>query len=227
MSILVNQLTKVELLWLSEHYCKAHRHDFLSHYNCFLKEKPLDSPFYERIGFLDIEATGLKANWDFMLCYCIKEFGGKIYGRHLEPKEILTYKFDRDLIKELLSDLQGFHRIVVYYGKDYRYDIPFVRTRALKWDVDFPVYKSHWVTDVYDIAKQKLCLHRTRLETVCNLLGIPSKGHRLEPDIWQKAQAGHKPSLSFIFSHCKEDVTSLEGAWKRLEQYTFRGKRSI
>jgi len=227
MTIPVNQLTKAEIVWLANHHCKAHRVDFLSHYNCFLREKPLESPFYERIGFLDIEATGLKANWDFMLCYCIKELDGKILGRHLKPKEILSYKFDLDLVKELLVDMQKFHRLVVYYGSNYRYDIPFCRTRAEKWGLDFPVYRSQWVTDVYDIAKQKLCLHRTRLETVCNLLGIPSKGHRLEPDIWQKAQAGHPASLGFIFAHCKEDVISLEGAWKRLEKYSSRGKKSI
>lgn len=224
----LRQLTKKEILWLGENLCKAHSMPYLSHYSCFIKESPEDAPFFERIGFLDIEATGLKGNWDFMLCYCIKELNGDILGRHLTQREILKYVFDRKMTEELINDMKKFHRIIVYYGKDYRYDIPFIRTRAERWGLEFPVWKDQWVSDVYDIAKKKLCLHRNRLEVVCNLLNIPSKGHRLDPDIWQKAQAGHEESLGWIFEHCKEDVVSLEGAWKRLEKYVnARSKSSI
>lgn len=223
----VERLTKKELIWLNEHNCK-HGHTYLHDYNCFLKEEPVESPFSERIGFLDIEATGLKANWDFMLCWCLKERGGKILGRHLKEDEILRYRFDKDLVGELIKAIKGFHRLVVYYGGDYRYDLPFIRTRAEKWGIAFPEYKDAWVTDLYSLVKAKLCLHRSRLETVCQHLGIPAKGHRLEPDIWQKAQAGHEKSLLWIFKHCQEDVVSLEMAWERLNKYSVpRPKRSI
>jgi uncharacterized protein YprB with RNaseH-like and TPR domain len=202
--------------------------DYLSHYNCFIAEKPEDAPFYERIGFLDIEATGLKGNWDFILCFCIKQLDGDVLGRHLTTREILNYKFDRDITEELVRDIGRFHRIIVYYGKDYRYDVPFIRTRAERWGIEFPAYRDLWITDVYDIAKAKLSLHRTRLENVCNLLGIEAKGHRLDPDIWQKAQAGHTESLAWIFEHCREDVISLEAAWKRLQKYVpMRSHRSL
>ena len=221
------RLTKAELIWLFENKCEAHSMDYASHYDCYLKEDPQNAPFYERVGFLDIEATGLKANWDFMLCYCIKELDGKILGRHLTKDEVIDRKRDKYLVKELIRDMNKFHRLVVYYGRDYRYDVPFVRTRAEKWGYDFPAYRDQWVTDVYDMAKAKLCLHSTRLQHVCDLLGIPSKGHKLDPEKWQDAQVGHQPSLRWIFKHCQEDVISLEGAWKRLNKYTFRGKRSI
>ena len=221
----VEQLKKSDIIWLGKNRCR-HFKTYLEHYNCFLTEKP-ESPFEEKIAFLDLECSGLKANWDFILCYCLKPLDGKIIGRHVTPKEILSYQFDKFLVHELLVNMSEFHRIIVYYGRDYRYDLPFVRTRAEQWGLDFPAYRDKWVTDVYDIAKAKLCLHSTRLEHVCKLLGIPSKGHRLEPDIWQKAQAGHVPSLKFIFTHCKEDVISLEGAWRRLVKYVGKTKRSI
>jgi len=223
----VRRLTKEEIIWLAEHTCR-HRHTYLTHYNCYLEENPKDAPFYERVGFLDIEATGLKGNWDFILCYCIKELDGDVLGRHVSTREIRAYKFDSRITKELIRDISGFHRIIVYYGGDRRFDVPFIRTRAERWGLEFPAYRDHWITDVYDLAKAKLCLHRTRLENVCNLLKIPAKEHRLDPDIWQKAQAGHDESLQWIFEHCREDVVSLEGAWKRLRKYTYaRGKRSL
>ena len=221
----IRRLTKKEIEWLAVHYCKAHRVDFLQHYNCFLKENPADAPFRERVGYLDIESTGLKGNWDYMLCYCLKEHGGDILGRHLSQQEITHYKFDKDLTKELIVNVNKFDRIITYYGT--KFDIPFIKTRAEKWGLDFPSYRDLWATDVYYIAKANLLLHSTRLMHVCDLLGIPSKGHKLDPDIWQKAQSGHIPSLEWIFSHCQEDVVSLELAHERLKKYTLPAKRSL
>ena len=222
----IRRMTKSDLLWLSEHSCKAHRTAFLDgHYNCFLREKPEDSPFKERVGYLDIESTGLKGNWDFMLCYSLKEEGGEILGRHLTPHEIRTYKFDKVLTKELIQDVRKFDRIITYYGS--RFDIPFIKTRAEKWGLDFPAYRDLWQTDTYDLAKRNLLLHSTRLQHVCSLLGIPSKQHPLDPDLWQRAQSGDIPSLKTVKIHCDEDVISLEKATKRLQKYSIPAKRSI
>ena len=223
----IDRLTKKEISWLNDHTCR-HGHTYLHDYNCFLRDDPKESPFSENIGFLDIEATGLKGNWDFMLCYSLENRAGNKQGRKLTQNEILTYEFDKNLVQELIRDMKKFHRLVVYYGGDYKYDIPFIRTRAEKWRLAFPEYRDAWVTDLYAIVKAKLCLHRSRLETVCQHLGIPSKQHRLIPDIWQKAQAGHEKSLAWIFSHCQDDTKSLRLAWERLNKYSVpRPKRSI
>jgi uncharacterized protein YprB with RNaseH-like and TPR domain len=197
------------------------------HWNCFLREAPPDSPVYEKIGFADIEATGLVGDFDFMLSYCIKELGGKIYGRVLMPYEIRNYIFDKRLIAEFIKDLCRFDRIVVHYGRDRRYDIPFARTRALRWGVEFPSYKELKITDTYDIAKNKLKLHSNRLESICQHLKIPAKGHRLEPDIWQRANAGSKKDLQWIFTHNKEDVVSTEQVWLKLQHFVRRADVSI
>ena len=220
----IRRLKKSEIEWLATHNCK-HRHDYLTHYACFLSESPADSPVKEKVGYLDIESTGLKGNWDYMLCWCIKEAGGKILGRHLTKQEITHYKFDKDLTKELITTINQFDRIITYYG--IRFDVPFIKTRAEKWGLDFPAYRDLWQTDVYFIAKANLLLHSTRLMHVCDLLGIPSKEHKLVPDIWMKAKSGHIPSLQWIFTHCQEDVTSLEMAHERLKKYTLPKKVSI
>jgi uncharacterized protein YprB with RNaseH-like and TPR domain len=223
----IRRLTKSQIEWLADsgNRCK-HRHTYLEHYQCFLNEKPVNAPFHERVGYLDIESTGLKGNWDYMLCWCIKEAGKEdILGRHLKPREITGYKFDKDLTKELIDTINKFDRVITYYG--IRFDIPFIKTRAEKWGLDFPAYRDLWQTDVYFIAKANLLLHSTRLMHVCDLLGIPNKEHKLIPDIWMKAKSGHVPSLEWIFTHCQEDVTSLEMAHERLKKYTLPQKRSI
>jgi hypothetical protein len=109
----IRRLTKKEIEWLDSHYCR-HRHSYLQHYSCVLSESPPDSPFQEKTAYLDIESTGLKGNWDYALCYCLKEAGGKILGRHLTQQEITHYKFDKNLMKELIVDINKFDRIITY-----------------------------------------------------------------------------------------------------------------
>ena len=55
----VHRLKKIEIVWLAKHKCK-HGHTYLEHYNCYLKEMP-DGRIQEKVGFLDIETTGLDA----------------------------------------------------------------------------------------------------------------------------------------------------------------------
>lgn len=222
----VKQLRKNEIEWLASNRCR-HYHTYLEHYSCFLQENPEGCPFAEKTGFFDIETSNLNADWGYMFSYSIKERGGDIIGRVLTQSEIRRYTFDRDLIKECCEDLRKFHRIIVYYGSDYRFDIPFCRVRAIKHGCDFPLYKEVFVQDVYSVVKAKLKLHRNRMETACDTFGIPTKQHRLVPDIWMKALAGHEQSLDYIWQHNKEDVVSLELLWNKLEQYVLKGKRSI
>lgn len=226
----VERLKKNEIIWLARHTCKKHRHSLLSHFQCYLNEQAdiVDDPMREKIGIFDIEATGLKGNWDFMLSYAIKELGKKkIYGRVLTPKEIRSFTFDKKLIAECVEDLKRFDRIVGHYIRDRRFDLPFCRTRALKWGIEFPGYRELKLTDTYDLAKNKLCLHSYRLESICQHLGIAAKGHKQEPDQWQRAQAGNKEALQYTFTHNLEDVQSTEAVFLALRQYSMNRNTSI
>lgn len=222
----VKQMLKREVEWLGSHSCK-HGHSYLEHYNCFLEEKPEECPFQERIGFLDIESSDLNANFGYVFSYCIKELDGPIIKRVLSPKEIRSYVFDKKLMQDLCNDIKKFHRVVVYYGGDRRFDLPFLRTRALKYGLDFPLYKDIMLTDVYTWVKAKLRLNRNRMFEACRMFGIESKGHWLNPYVWERAKAGHKESLQYILTHNIEDVESLEELYKLLAPYCRKGKTSI
>jgi uncharacterized protein YprB with RNaseH-like and TPR domain len=181
----------------------------------------------EKVGYFDIETTGLNANWDYIISYALK-IDDKTYGRSLTKEEVLDYNvLDRKLIQEFNEVIKGLDRLVVYWGKDRRHDVPFIRTRALRWGIDFPLYKDILVTDCYDIVKGKLRLHRNRLENVCDFLGIPSKEHRLDAAIWQKAKLGDKRSLKYIWDHNREDVVSLKGVYERVKDFSANTKTSI
>jgi uncharacterized protein YprB with RNaseH-like and TPR domain len=222
----VKALKKFEVDWLGTNYCK-HRHTFLEHYDCFLAESPNTSPLHEKVGFFDIESTGLKADFAYVFSYAIKIAGGKILGRVLRPDEIKNGVFDKNLMKELIDDLSKFHRVVVHYGADRRFDLPFVRTRAIRYRLDFPLYKQIAVSDTWLIAKNKLKLRSNRLGVLCEFFGIAAKEHPMNPDVWMRALTGDKKALNFIWTHNKEDVRSTEALYGLIKDYAALDKRSI
>lgn len=222
----VRNLRKTDLEWLGTNRCK-HGHTYLEHYKCFTEEKPDDSPFSERVGYLDIEASNLNATFGYTFSYCIVSDGGEVLGRPLRPNEIRSGQFDTKLMAELCVDLRKFHRIVVFYGADHRFDCPFVRARAIRAKVDFPLYKEIYCTDLWPICRNKLKLHSNRLEVVCKFFGIKAKTHPMEFDIWCRAMSGDQPSLDYIWAHNVEDCMSLKEAYELLIPYNTPGKRSI
>ncbi len=235
----VRRLTKSQILWLAEHYCK-HRVTFLEHYNCFLNSKwsKENTLWKERVGYLDIETTGFDAAYDYMLSWAIlpepkkegfsdTKLAKTVLGRTLTPKEIKTYVLDRKLVEELVEALKGFDRIVVFNGVDYRFDIPFARTRALRWGIEFIPHRGIFVEDVYLFAKQKLKMSRRRLKDLCSLFGISAKQHPGEPNLWIKASLGDAEALKYLWKHNVEDVISLYKLYSKLYDYMLHGNRSI
>jgi len=200
---------------------------YTQHPGCFIQDFEGLGAVQEKIGFIDIETNGLNADFSYMICWSLKELDGEIQHQCITPGEIHKYKFDKGIIKSLIKLMQGYDRLIGYYSKDNRFDIPFLRTRALKWGLDFPQYRDLLFTDVYDLVRPKLKLHRNRLETACDLLQIPSKQHRMNPDVWLKAMAAQQKALDYIQEHCDEDVISLEAVYKKLYPFGKIGKTSI
>ncbi len=222
----LNRFTKKEILWLAQNKCK-HSHTYLEHPKCLGIDNPPDSPIFERIGHLDIESTNLKANFALIISYAIKIDGGEIIGRAIKPSELRNRTYDRALLEECVADMRKFDRITTYYGGDFRFDIPVLRTRCIHFRLDFPLYKEIKVTDVYSIVKKKINLHRRGLATVCDFFDIPAKNNPLKPAIWTGVMAGHQDAIDYVWEHNKEDVCSLEAVYNLLMPYVNRANTSI
>jgi uncharacterized protein YprB with RNaseH-like and TPR domain len=197
-----------------------HGHTGLEHRNCYLSNNE-----EKKTCFLDLECSGLKADFATILSYCVKEEDGAILGRALTKEEIVNGVYDRELIKECIADLMRYNRVVGYYSS--KFDLPFLRTRALFHKIHFPTYGELLHTDAYLIVKHKMNLHSRRLGVVAPFLGIPAKEHPLNPTVWLRCMSGDKASLDFVLTHNKEDVISLELLWKKINQFTRICKTSI
>ena len=218
-------MRKEEIAYLYNHYCK-HGHRFIEHPKC-ISQLGQNNPLCEKLGFLDIETTGLKGTYAYVLSYCIKEDNGKILGRHLTKREIHSETYDKNLLKELINDMRKFDKLVTYYGGDYRFDLPILRTRALYWGLDFPLYKEIKGVDLYSIVKKKFNLHSNKLGVVCDFFGIQAKGHPMNPRVWFGANAGNERNLEWVFTHNKEDVCSTEKLYHKIFEYDSPKNSSI
>ena len=220
----VKKLRKMDLEWLGTHYCR-HFHTFLEHYHCFISENPDTAPMHEKIGIFDIETTGLKANWSHMLCWCVKEQGIDIIHEDLITRDEARNKDDKRIIRSAVAEIKKYDRVVGWYSS--RFDLPYVRSRAIFHGIDFPAYRDLYHTDLYYAARNKLALHSNRLATVCQFFGIAAKQHPMTPELWQKSGAGNKKALATVLKHCREDVKSTDGMFELFLEHMAITRRSI
>jgi uncharacterized protein YprB with RNaseH-like and TPR domain len=182
-----------------------------------------------KTGMLDIETSNLDANFGIMLTYAIRDYhSGEVLSGTISSQDIESFpsdKTDTRLVFNLVRDIQGFDTLVTFYGK--RFDIPFLRTRALIDDISFPSYGSIKHIDVYDWAKHKLKLNSNRLEVVCRtIFGETEKTH-IEYKYWVGATRGDQGSLDWILDHNIRDVNDLCRVYDMLVDFSKRNDTSI
>lgn len=203
-----------------------HGHPLLSHPNCL--EKSVG--YKEKVGHLDIETSNFSASFGVVVTWSIKEDGGEIYDGYLDGEDFNDKDghYDKRILQSCVDTMLKFDRLVVYWGKDRRFDIPFLRTRAVSMGIDFPLYQERIVNDLYDIVKNKFKFGRNSLYAACTQLGINSKETPLSPQTWIDATIGrNKEAMKLILAHNHEDVISTEALWHRISHFANTPKTSI
>jgi len=169
--------------------------------------------------FFDIEAGGLRAPFDQVLCCAFKPYGEKAYVLSRSIKETS----DKRLCIAIKDELAKYDIVVGYYSLGY--DKPFISARLLKHGEKPLPTQLH--IDCYRLAKRLFyyALHSRRLVTVCEHLGISGKT-RVEPDHWEKIKYADKKTrtkaLKEIVEHCYQDVITLEKAYDKCFKYAVK-----
>ena len=127
-------------------------------------------------------------------------------------------------MKSLLNALRRFDIIYTYYGT--KFDVPFVRTRALRWNLPFPFFQQIYHNDLYYSVRNKTKIVSNRLESITKFLGIEGKT-KLEHEYWIRAMYGEAKALKYIREHNIKDVEILEKLHERLRPYIQMTRRSI
>jgi uncharacterized protein YprB with RNaseH-like and TPR domain len=216
-------LKKSELLLFTTGKCK-HSHKYSEHPQCFLTEI-MHGGKSPKIGFLDLEFMNFKANYGVLLTYSIKEYHKpNILSSKITTEEVRSKFLDKELTKRLLKDFSKFDVVVTYYGS--KCDLPYMRTRALRWKLKFPSYGYVKHIDMYYLVKAKLSLNKNSLQNACALLGIKGKNH-VFGDVWLRAVTGHQSSIDYIHDHNVRDVVILEKLYDRMITFSSKTNRSI
>jgi uncharacterized protein YprB with RNaseH-like and TPR domain len=202
-------------------YC-IHGHTGTEHRKCY--ERYIKNAG-GRIGYLDIETSNLDADFGVMLSWAIKTKGkNEILTDRLTRKDVLSLKYDKDLVGSLIVAMKSYDIIYTFYGA--RFDIPFSRSRALFHGLMFPTFHQIRHIDLWFAARSKLKIHSNRLQTVCEFLGIKGKTPILGK-YWVEAMSGNDTALHYIQRHNIADAVILEKAAGKLEPYMAISRTSI
>ena len=186
-----------------------------------------------KIGYLDIETSGLTANFDIMISYAIlvrntqTEQTETRYGViNKKDVEFAMKKRDADLIDKrilelLLDDMSDIDCLIGHWfiGK-HRHDIPFVRTRcAINKVTGFP---HHKMIRYGDTQKWGSLIHRLSsngLAVIADAYGVSTKKTPVKSKDWKLACLGDKKALEYILDHNIKDVKMTAKIHKHMEEY--------
>ncbi len=163
---------------------------------------------------LDLECTGLEADRSVILCAS--------YESSKAPGKIVTLRQDRtnprwargirgddkELVKQICAIVRDHDVVVAHNGKFY--DIPMLRTRALRWGLS-PL-KDVKLVDPCSIAWRKFRLKSNRLGSIADFVGIKDKKTPLDLSIWMDVMLnGSVAGMNKIVEHCEADIRVLRG----------------
>jgi uncharacterized protein YprB with RNaseH-like and TPR domain len=219
----ITRMRKSEIIWMAKHRCQAHRHTYLEHYNCFLKEHP-DT---KRFGYIDIETTDFKADWGVMLCYVIQAQDGTIYEDRIQFKDLRNKKImDKKVVQTCVDAMSNFDILVGYYHSNF--DLKFIRTRAVSLGVKFPFYDEIHQKDVYYMVRNRFQLTRNSLKNACATLLGHSDKTPLERSVWRSAiLCEDEKAMEYILKHCRFDVSDVRKLYEKVCDYSQPREASI
>ena len=209
-----------------EYKCK-HSHNGITHPSCFERENDIQ----ERIGILDIETSNLDADFGIILSWCIKEYGveDNVEIGALTEKDIKNGTFDKRIVQDLITELWKYDRLVTHYG--IKFDIPFIRTRAIVHGLNFPEYGMLWLTDTWMISKKKLKLSSNRQTSIARAIQHEDIKTSIHPDEWLAIQFGNKKmrkeAMDYIIDHNLKDVIQCEKNYELIRKYYHETRSSI
>ena len=157
--------------------------------------------------FLDIEANGLRGDYNSMLCASIKAYD-------MPPVTYAVKKVgeDRAALIETKTALERAECWVTYYGKGF--DIKMINTRLLRHGL-MPVAKRPHI-DLYYQLKSKTIMSRRSQGHYLSWLKLEQQKMTVSADDWSRAAIDWKRIKPTMIERCESDVAGLECLYDRV-----------
>ena len=175
-----------------------------------------------RIGFWDLESSGLAATFGGLFCGTIKQLGKEYQPVTFRIDESPGYKTkpwdDAWICKRIRDELETYQVVVGYNSigwGGHGFDLPFLNSRLVRHKQRILSSEVKHV-DLYMLVRNKMRLHSSRLEALLEHLKARTRKTPLKPEDWRLAAAGDRKALDRIVAHNIPDVVALEEAFLRL-----------
>lgn len=198
-----------------------------------LKNNILDN----HVDFLDEKTDNLKVLiYDIETSYNIVKSWRVGYNLNINPQDIIhersiicvSYKWldddqiytltwdknqnDKFLLEQFIEVMNEADLLVAHNGD--RYDLKFIKTRALKQDlpmlIDYPQF------DTLKVAKKKFMFNSNKLDYIAEFLGFGNK-IKTELKLWDDIILHNsKEAMNKMIEYCEMDVELLEKVYKKL-----------
>lgn len=170
----------------------------------------------------DLETWGLDRGWGVTMVASFLVHGGESgpTKKTLLLRDYRTWKNgvrsdDRELVADIFDILRPCHIAYAHNGE--RFDIRWLRTVALKYELDMPKLK---LVDPCMIAWKRYLLGRNSLEAVADFLNLEEKGKQklhISPDVWRHAlMDDDEASWALLKERCESDVDLLNEVASRV-----------
>jgi len=199
-----------------------------------MKEKYLFNDIH-KIGYLDIETSGLTANFDYMICWAmvVRDIDTgkteKVRGSWITPEDLVLARKERDadsidrrILIELMEDIEDIDCLIGHWfiGK-HRHDIPFIRTRcAINKVTGFP---HHRMIRYGDTQRWGSLIHRLSsngLAMIGDAYGVSTKKTHIKTKEWKNAiMFADKKAVGYVYDHNVKDVWLTYKIHKHMEEY--------
>lgn len=158
------------------------------------------------ICFWDIEATGLRGDYNSIIIASIKPYHGKVMSFKVgQPGN------DKKVVREVADCLDQFDCWVTYYGKGF--DVPMLRTRALKWGQKHFPAKHH--IDLYYTLKYNLLTARRSQAHLLEWLETPEEKMTVGAEMWNKILYDFDSSMKIMQQRCESDAENTQALYEQ------------
>lgn len=217
-------------------YILKHKKDYKKLYPLAtqtIKDKYIKNEIY-KIGYLDIETSGLTGNFDIMLSWAmvvrdIETEKTSLRCAYITKKDVLdsVYKkrdaslIDKRIIEKLMEDISDIDALIGHWFVGYkRHDIPFVRTRCAINEVPgFPKHKQMRYGDTWKWGSLTQRLSSNGLATLADAFNITLKKTQILHKDWQLACFGDTKAIKYVLQHNIKDSKITYRVHKHLEDY--------
>lgn len=159
-----------------------------------------------KLVFVDIEATGLRGDYNSILCASFKPYKGKPYSFTItQPGN------DQKVVREIKEELEKYDCWCTYYGKGF--DLPMINTRLLKWGID-PVDKRPHI-DLYYTLKYNILTGRRSQGHLLSWLEAPEQKMSVSADVWNRIISDTTAEMKTMVKRCESDVSGLYALYEK------------